>query len=409
MWHFLKSGDRPRRRAAVAVMTAITLVVLFIFASFAVDLGFVRAVCAEMQNAADAGALAGASALMESDGKETEAVHERAIDVIERMHKQQGFNAPEDQIIEVGTWDYKTREFTPADAATSNAFAVRVVSVRNKTPFFFAGVMGKHSTDVTREAVALGSGACNGIWGLEGVKAGSINTDSYDSTAGAYSAVTAGENGDICSGRNITAGGSFNVHGDVMPGFGYGLTVNGASGDITGYTTNNSGALPEAEVDLSAAKYTNDNSKIPKTSTGKSPFKSPGNISIAAGANLALPSGTYYLNSVMLTGGATITVSGPTTIYMVGDWDTTGGGIVNKSASPHNLTVLSGGAAFKLGGNSSFYGEVVAPNAVVTLGSGTIFYGACIGKTLALKGDATIHVDESLPFRVTSPPPSLVK
>src|SRR3972149_3462694 len=61
-----------RRRGTVAVMTAVTLVVLLIFASFAVDLGFVGAVCGDMQHTADSAALAGASALVASDGKDTE-------------------------------------------------------------------------------------------------------------------------------------------------------------------------------------------------------------------------------------------------------------------------------------------------------------------------------------------------
>ncbi len=397
-----------RRRAAVAVMTAVTLVVLLIFSSFAVDLGFVRAVCGDMQHTADTGALAGASALMESDGKDTEDVKERALDVIERMEKTQGFDALGDQIIQVGTWDHATREFTPSDGTTRKPFAVRVVGVRNKTPLFFAGIMGKFSTDVTREAVALASGPCGGVWGLEGVKSGSINTDSYDSTEGAYNALTAYENGDICSGRDITTSGSFNIRGDVMPAFAH--TVNGSSGDITGYTTTNSGAVPSVPVDLSYVKYNNDNATIPsKTSNGTKTFKTPGNISLAGGETLKLSAGTYYLNSLSISGGATLSVGGTVTIYLAGNVDCTGGGIENAGHNPHDLTIISAGPAFKLGSSSSFYGTVLAPKAAVVLGSGANFYGAVIGKTLDLKGNVSIHVDESLPFLVDAPQPSLVK
>jgi len=399
-----------RRRAAVAALTAITLVVLLIFASLAVDLGFVRAVCGEMQHTADGGALAGASALRESDGQDTESAQQRAVDIIERMQKSQGFSALDDQIIELGRWDYHTREFTPVSGPDEKAFAVRVVGVRNKTPLFFAAIMGKYSTDVTREAVALASGPCGGVWGLQGVKAGSINTDSYDSTAGKYSALTAGENGDICSGRDITAGGSFNVHGDVMPGFGHSLTVNGGAGEITGLTTSNSGAVPGAVVDLSTVKYTNDNGKIPsKTSNGTKTFKTAGNISLTGGENLTLSSGTYYLNSLTLTGGSTLTVGSAVTIYFAGSVDLAGGSIVNKSQSPHDLTIKSAGASFKLGGGTAFYGSILAPNALVTLGANAVYYGAVVGKTLELKGNVTVHVDESLPIPVEAPMPSLVK
>jgi len=403
--------ESNRRRAAVAVLTAITLVVLLSFASLAVDLGFVRAVCGDMQHTADAGALAGASALMQSDGEDIDSANDRAVDVIERMLKSQGVDALDDQIIEVGTWDFNSREFTAASETTKKSFAVRVVGVRNKTPLFFAAIMGKYSTDVTREAVALASGPCGGIWGLEGVRAGSINTDSYDSTAGSYSVDTAGENGDICSGRDITTGGSFNIHGDVMPGFGFGLTVNGSSGEITGYTTSHRGGLPSVPVDLEDAKYTNDNGSIALTAQGKSPYRSPGHMALQSGDNLTLAGGTYYFESIRLTGGATLTVAGPTTIYVAGAVDCTGGGIVNQTQSPHDLTIKSAGPTFRLGGGSAFYGTLLAPSADVVLGANANFYGMVIGRILELKGDTTIHVDESLPDyeSIGAPMPSLVK
>src|SRR3990172_2581418 len=124
--NFVPRHQSSRRRAAVAVLTAVTLVVLLIFASFAVDLGFVRAVCGDMQHTADGGALAGASALRESDGQDTDLAHARAADVIQRMLTSQGLDALDDQIIEVGTWDYHTRAFTAANSATKRPFAVRV-------------------------------------------------------------------------------------------------------------------------------------------------------------------------------------------------------------------------------------------------------------------------------------------
>jgi len=400
-----------RRRAAVAALTAVTLVVLLIFASFAVDLGWVRAVCGDMQHTADAGALAGASALMQSDGEDTDSANDRAVEIIERMLNSQGFEAMADQIIEIGTWDFKSREFTAASETTKKSFAVRVVGVRNKTPLFFAAIMGKYNTDVTREAVALGSGPCGGIWGLEGVRAGSINTDSYFSSEGPYSEDTARENGDICSGRNITTSGSFDVHGDVMPGFGFGLTVNGSSGEITGYTTSHRGGLPSVPVDIEEAKYTNDNGSIALTDQGKSPYRSPGHMALQSGDNLTLAGGTYYFESMRLTGGSTLTTTGPTTIYIAGDVDLVGGVVVNQTQSPHDLTIMSAGPTFRLGGGAAFYGTLLAPNANVVLGSNAVFYGVVIGRTLELKGDTTIHVDESLPNyeSIGAPMPSLVK
>jgi hypothetical protein len=419
------SGERPRegaghrergpkrRRATVAVLTAVTLVVLLIFASLAIDLGFVRAVCGDMQHTADAGALAAASALMQSDGKETEDAKDRAVDVIERMLKSQGVDALDDQIIEFGTWDYSTREFTPVSVASgTKPFAVRVVGVRNKTPLFFAGVMGKYSTNVTREAVALASGPCAGIWGLEGVKVtGSVLTNSYNSDDGPYSADTAGENGDICSGRNITVNGSVEVDGDVMCGFGYEVTTNG-NPEITGLTTANTGPITAPTVDFGNIKSVNDDTLIGQTTAGKSPWKGAGwNLYINANDNLNVPPGKYYMDSITMHSGSTLTVTGPTTVYVGGNVAASGGGVINKTADPGDFSIIAAGTSFEIGGSYDFYGSVLAPNADVKLHGDSQFYGGVIGKTVTLLGNFEVHVDESLPLMsfMTPPQPSLVK
>ena len=64
-----------------------------------------------------------------------------------------------------------------------------------------------------------------------------------------------------------------------------------------------------------------------------------------------------------------------------------------------------------LAGGGTFYASLVAPNAVVTLGSGAEFFGAVIGSFVELKGDFTMHVDESLATTdlIEPPMPTLVK
>jgi hypothetical protein len=396
-------------------MTAVTLVVLLIFASFAVDLGFVRAVCGDMQHTADGGALAGASALREVDEADQELVKERAVDVIERMLKSQGFEALGDQIIQVGKWDYKTREFTPLEPGARSPFAVRVVGVRNKTPLFFAGIMGKYSTDVTREAVALGSGKCGGIWGLRGVRAtGDVVTDSYNSGEGAYLADTAYENGDICSGRDVVLNGGVAVHGDVMCGFGYEVTINGAAAEVSGMTTANSGDVTYGPLEFGDIQYTNDNNRIPaRTDGGRSPWRAGAgsNLYLTANDNLTIPPGRYYFDSITMRSGATITLPGKTAMYVGGNVAAAGAGIIGATADPANLDMIVAGTSFTIGGTYEFYGSVVAPNADVSLHGTADYYGAIIGGTVSLLGDFQFHVDESLPeAEFFDPPmPSLVK
>ncbi len=404
-----------RRRAAVAVMTAVTLVVLLIFASFAVDLGFVRAVCGDMQHTADSAALAGASALREVDEADPDSVRERAVQMIELMQKSQGFEAMQDQVIEVGKWDYETREFTALEPGARAPFAVRVVSIRNKTPLFFAGIMGKYSTDVLRQAVALGSGKCGGIWGLRGVRViGDVVTDSYKSEDGAYTADAALDNGDICSGRDVTINGGVEVDGDVMCGFGYEVTVNGSAAEITGTTTANSGPVTGPVPDFGDILYVNDNLNIPAlTDGGKSPWKvgSGWNLYLSSNDNIGVPPGEYYMDTITMRSGATITVSGKTTIYVAGKVDASGAGIANPTSDPKNLSIISKGTSFEFGGTTDFYGSVLAPNAEVKLHGDTNFYGAMIGGTVAMLGNFQFHVDESLPIVdfFDPPMPTLVK
>ncbi len=60
----LKDNSFPRnQRGAIAAVSAITMVVLLISLGTVIDLGHIYVVKAELQNAADAGALAGAEAL----------------------------------------------------------------------------------------------------------------------------------------------------------------------------------------------------------------------------------------------------------------------------------------------------------------------------------------------------------
>lgn len=403
-----------RRRAAVAVLTGVTMIVLLICASFAVDLGFVRAVCGDMQHTADAGALAGASALIQSDGEDTIAARDRALDVIERMQKSQGFEALGDQIIEFGTWDYETREFTPGDATLSKSFAVRVVGVRKKTPLFFAAIMGKYSTDVTRQAVALGSGPCGGIWGLRGVRViGNVVTDSYKSEEGPYVADTASENGDICSGRNVVLNGGVEVNGDVMCGFSYEVEVNGAAAEITGLTTANSQPVTYGPLDFGDIKYVNDNPTIPNTDAGNSPWRAGGgwNLHLTANDNVDIAPGNYYFDSILMRSGATITLSGKTTMYVGGNVVAAGAGIVSATADPRDLNMVVAGTHFAFGGTYEFYGSVVAPNADVRLHGTGDYYGTIIGGTVTMLGDFQFHVDETLPEAsfFDPPMPSLVK
>ena len=67
--HAIFSKSRlSERDGATVIIVALALVMLLGFGAFAVDIGYLYVVRNELQNAADAGALAGAAALYNNDG-----------------------------------------------------------------------------------------------------------------------------------------------------------------------------------------------------------------------------------------------------------------------------------------------------------------------------------------------------
>ena len=406
--------NRPgegRKRGAAAVMCLLLFPVLIGFAALAIDVGFICNVAAHSQNTADAAALAGAFALYEG---RTDSTISNVQDVIARNQKSEGFLSLEDQTIELGAWDSVNHVFTALDPVDweKGAFAVRVVARRTQTPLFFSAIFWKPHTSVAREAVATGSRPCAGVWALNGLEVtGHSRTDSYDSTEGAYEPLSAGESGDICSGRGIDVSGSAEVHGNVMTGLGYEATVGGSSSVITGMTTSSVDGVVAPVIDFTDVIANNDNGTIGLTDGGLSPFSAGLDLYLDSQDNLTLAPGTYLFDSITMGSQASLTVTGPTTIYVTGDLNATGGTLVNATLDPSLLTLNIAGTTLTLDGHSAFYGSILAPNASVTLRGTSDFYGALIAGTIDMAGDFQFHVDESLPLSmlVDPPKPMLVK
>jgi hypothetical protein len=259
--------------------------------------------------------------------------------------------------------------------------------------------------------VAVGSRPCEGIWGLEGIDVvGTSLTDSYDSGEGMYEALSAGTDGDLCSGTFITTTGTTDINGDAMAGFGYPVTVKGGS-YITGTTSSSIGGVTAPPVEFGAVEFSNDNGLIGLTDGGRDPLGGGLDFRVVAGDSLTINPGMYYFAEMEVHSTSKITFTGPTTIYVKGNIDIAGAGIFNDSLDPNNLTFMCGGEDVKLGGDYSFYGGVYAPYADVTLGGTADTYGGLVGRTVKLHGTFDFHVDESMPMLgwFEPPPAHLVK
>lgn len=155
---------------AIAIITAVVLAFVLIgVAALAVDIGKVATTKNELQNAADAGALAGAGALYNDDGKVNVGANAIAIQAVEqnlaaneeieivsvkRGHwsfKNEEFRANEGTTDPVDLWDFTEEQLDDPDTPPYDNFinAVKVVTRKNVNNFF-----RRQSSNVTAEAVA---------------------------------------------------------------------------------------------------------------------------------------------------------------------------------------------------------------------------------------------------------------
>lgn len=135
--------------------------------------------------------------------------------------------------------------------------------------------------------------------------------------------------------------------------------------------------------------------------------------------------GTYYVNSISLTGQASMAIgpcpgTGPGTgnpavyvpviINVVGAGQATpldigGNGIANPTFNSTMLQIQYGGTgAINLHGNGSSTGVLYAPNAGITFSGNANWYGSVIGNTILSNGGASvsIHYDRALQTNLAS-------
>lgn len=144
--------SNTRRRGAMAVLTAVLLVVILAMIAFAVDIGYVTLARTQLQAAADSAALAAAATTNQSRSQtETVAKQFAAYHVVAGRPAQ--LNSSD---IEYGTWDTNTRVFTPSTQA-GNAVRVMVrtdAANGGATSLFFARLFNMASVNQSASAVA---------------------------------------------------------------------------------------------------------------------------------------------------------------------------------------------------------------------------------------------------------------
>ncbi|MGB2927369.1 MAG: pilus assembly protein TadG-related protein, partial [Desulfobacterales bacterium] len=169
------------QRGASLIVVAIALFFLIGFAALAVDFGYSHVVRNQIQNAADAGALAGANDLFNADGSINTGANQTGYNTA--TSNKSGGNAVEvnwtspenDTDVQRGHWTFgnpgvftensnttQINLFIPNhdyNADTDFINAVKVVTHNTQIPSFFAKIFGYGNYQRTSDAVAIRTGA----------------------------------------------------------------------------------------------------------------------------------------------------------------------------------------------------------------------------------------------------------
>ncbi len=137
-----------RRRGAVIILFAMLLTVVAAVLAFSIDVGYMANVRSELQNAVDAGALAGAGALQE----DASTANAAAIQYIQQNRVGNRPVSSDSVEVSAGVWNDTTRTFT-AGGEFPNAFRVEVVD--RDQPLFFGRMLNKGLFDVQARATAV--------------------------------------------------------------------------------------------------------------------------------------------------------------------------------------------------------------------------------------------------------------
>jgi hypothetical protein len=245
-----------------------------------------------------------------------------------------------------------------------------------------------------------------GIVGLDAVTlSGNASVDSFDSSAGPYGGGNKGAASRLLSNGAITGNGKPGVDGSVRSSQGSVSLGNGtvsgnvvAGGTISGGTIGGTSTAhsPATAITAPAVAACAPFSSPSGLSGGFSYDPASGDLSVSGGKTVTLADGSYCFHDVKLTGGSTVMVNGPVSISLTGQLKATGGSFANGTNVPANLQIsssYSGSAGVQISGGAGAYLSIYAPRTGVSISGNSPVFGAVLGKTITLSGDASLHYD----------------
>ena len=171
--------DKFKNKEGISAVLVVFFIIVFLgFAALAIDIFHIVVARNELQNAADAGALAGARFLYNGDGTSVNpdanriAYEATIANKSEKVPVEVNWTGGNERDVQRGHWSFGTRTFTPNDSLTPPDLwnktteeldqdpnfinAIRVKTRRENTPVasFFAKIFGLESFNLSAESIA---------------------------------------------------------------------------------------------------------------------------------------------------------------------------------------------------------------------------------------------------------------
>jgi len=152
--HATPHSTNQNRQGSILVLTAMTLVMVFAFTAFAIDIGYILMTENELQTCADSAAMAAAAVLGNGDSSDQSNARQMAIEYsnLNSSNSQVVLNEAD---IQFGNWDSETKSFTVSNSSPNS---IQVTTQRstlrnNPLPLFFAPIIGHQFADVTATSI----------------------------------------------------------------------------------------------------------------------------------------------------------------------------------------------------------------------------------------------------------------
>jgi hypothetical protein len=334
-----------RKRGITVVWVALTLTVMIMFGGLALDAGYVHVTGHQLQNAADASALAGAAkvglyrvGVATQQDAINDAVSTAAANQAAQANVQ--LDAAAGDVV-LGSFDRSTAVFT-ANGTPMNACKVVTRRTTNSPggalPLLFAPIFGFQTSDVTRQAIAMTGGTLGaGMIALHPTRQGSFTTN------GSTVVNVVGGSIQVNSSHSSTA-----------------TNVTGTAGQIIADQLRIYGGITTSGTPQLPTTYTN-TSPVPDPLAGlpspvKANYTNYGSVNVAGNATQNIQPG-YYPGGITMNNGTLNFAPG---IYLIGPPGLrANGGAINAPGVMFYFTS---------GDNGNQYGRLdLAGNVVLTM------------------------------------------